>query len=74
MSKERAARIGHMEKRFIGIQELSEYLGITKGTLYSWTFQKRIPYLKVGRLVKFDLQEIEIWLKERRVETIEERP
>ena len=60
-----------MEKRFLGITELSEYLGITTGTLYGWTCGKRIPYLKVGRLVKFDLKEIDIWLKERRVEPMQ---
>ena len=59
-----------MEKRFLGINELSEYLGITKGTLYVWTCHKRIPYLKVGRLVKFDLREIETWLNKKRVRNL----
>ncbi|MFA5349924.1 MAG: helix-turn-helix domain-containing protein [Candidatus Omnitrophota bacterium] len=59
-----------MEKRFLGINELSEYLGITKGTLYVWTCQKKIPYLKVGRLVKFDLREIETWLSKKRIKPL----
>ena len=52
-----------MEKRFLGIKELAEYLGITPGTAYVWVCHKKIPYLKVGKLVKFDLKEIERWLK-----------
>lgn len=56
-----------MEKRFININELSQYIGLTKGTLYVWVCQKKIPYLKLGKLVKFDLREIEDWMKDKRV-------
>ena len=59
------------EKRFIGIEGCAEYLGVAKGTLYSWTFSKKIPYIKMGRLVKFDLQELEGWIKRRRVKVYE---
>ena len=61
-----------MEKRFLGLQEVSEYLGVTRGTLYVWVCHKRITYLKMGRLVKFDLQEIEAWLKDKRVKIIDQ--
>ena len=71
MSKERAVSTSHMEKRFLGLEELSQYLGLAKGTLYIWVCHKKIPYIKMGRLVKFDLQEIEPWLKEKRVETMQ---
>ena len=53
------------EKRFLNMDECSEFLGITKGTLYAWVCYKKIPYLKMGRLVKFDLKAIEEWLKAR---------
>jgi len=59
-----------MEKRFLGLEELSQYLGLAKGTLYIWVCHKQIPYYKVGRLLRFSLPEIEVWLKERRVETM----
>jgi excisionase family DNA binding protein len=58
-------------KRYIGIQELSEYLSIPKGTIYVWVCHRRIPYAKVGKLLRFDLQEIENWLKIRKVEMID---
>lgn len=57
-----------MEKRYLGIKELGEYLGIKEGTVYSWVCYKKIPYIKVGRLVKFDLIRIEKWLEENSVE------
>lgn len=56
-----------MDRRFIGINDLAEYLGLAKGTVYVWVCHKKIPYLKVGKLVKFDLREIEHWLKDKRV-------
>lgn len=56
-----------MEKRYLGITELSQYLGLTKGTLYVWVCQRRLPYLKIGKLLKFDIMQIEAWLKDKRV-------
>ncbi len=56
-----------MERRFLSIKELSVYLGVTVGTLYSWVCYRKIPYIKMGRLTKFDLREIEEWVKKRRV-------
>jgi excisionase family DNA binding protein len=60
-----------MLKRYIGIRELSEYLSMPKGTLYVWVCHKRIPYVKMGKLLRFDLQEIENWLKIRKVEMMD---
>jgi len=56
-----------MERRFLGVKELSEYLGIQEATVYSWVCYKKIPYLKLGRLVRFDLRVIEAWIKESAV-------
>ena len=55
-------------KTFITINQLSELLKIKKSTVYSWVYQRKIPYIKVGRLVRFDLSEIEIWIKDNTVE------
>lgn len=54
-----------MERRYLNINELSEYIGIRKGTLYVWVCQKRIPYAKIGGLLRFDLREIDSWVKGR---------
>lgn len=59
--------IKETKKRLIGISELSRLLGLSINTLYSWVSQKRIPYVKCGRLTKFDLIEIEKWIKENSV-------
>ena len=52
-------------KRFMNIHELSEFLGICVNTIYSWVSQDKIPFLKVGRLLRFDAGKIETWLANR---------
>ena len=60
-----------MHRRYIGIRELSKYLALPVGSLYVWVCHKKIPYLKVGRLLRFDLEEIDRWLKNKRVKTLD---
>ena len=57
-----------MDKRLININELSEYTGLSPSTLYTWVNQRRIPFVKCGRLTKFDLERIDEWIKESSVE------
>jgi excisionase family DNA binding protein len=42
----------------IGIDELSRRLSIAKGTLYNWVYLRRIPFVKAGRCLRFDYQEV----------------
>jgi len=59
-----------MEKRYIGIDDLAQYIGLPKGTLYVWVCQRKIPYLKMGRLLRFDLREIDNWMKDKKIEEL----
>jgi excisionase family DNA binding protein len=53
--------------KLMTIDELSAYLNVKPKTLYDWTYKKQIPYLKLGRLVRFDQEEIDKWMKEKHV-------
>jgi excisionase family DNA binding protein len=55
-----------MEK-LLSIEELSEKLGIPVSTLYAWTCKKKIPYVKLGRLVRFRESEITEWIAKNSV-------
>jgi len=57
-----------MENRFIGVKELATYLGIKVNTVYAWVSMKRIPFHKFGKLVKFDLREINKLIAQLRIE------
>jgi excisionase family DNA binding protein len=41
--------------RLITIQQAAGYTGLSPHTLYTMVSQRRIPYVKVGRLTKFDV-------------------
>ncbi len=49
--------------RLMTINELSEYLGLQKQTIYNWLHQKKISGLKVGKVWRFDRKYIDEWLK-----------
>ncbi len=51
---------------FVTVKELSQFLKVKKSTLYSWVHQGLIPYHKLNGLVRFNMEEIETWIKESR--------
>jgi len=44
--------------RLIDINELSSRLSIPKGTLYNWVYLRRIPFIKAGRSLRFNADEV----------------
>src|SRR5881227_1316713 len=45
-------------RNLISANEIATILGIQCQTVYLWVRQKRIPFYRVGRLVKFDEAEV----------------
>lgn len=54
-------------KRLLNINEVSEYLRISIKTLYQWTSQRRIPHFKQGNMIRFDIEELNQFIKARTV-------
>ena len=48
-----------MNKRYENINVVSEYTYLPKTTLYEWAGQGKIPSIKIGRRVLFDLNDID---------------
>lgn len=48
-------------------KEAADYLGITDGTLAVWacTGRYNLPYVKVGRLVKYKKSDLDIFINNR---------
>ncbi len=61
-------------RRLITIQEAAAYTGLAVPTLYTMVSQRRIPYVKVGRLTKFDLGLLDAWFKQNTVMPMPEKP
>ena len=45
-------------KQYLDIATLAERLRIKRSTLYAWAEQGTIPHLKLGRLLRFDPDEM----------------
>lgn len=52
-----------MDDRWLSVDEISDYLGISKDTVYTWISAKGMPAHRVGRLWKFKREEVDGWVK-----------
>lgn len=48
--------------RWVSVQEIAHYLGISKETVYRWLEAKKIPAHKIGRQWKFKIHEVDQWV------------
>lgn len=56
------------ESRLLTVQDAARYLAISKSTLYGWVWQRRIPFVKVGRALRFELVELRKFIQANRVQ------
>ena len=59
--------------RLMSVKETGDYTGLSPHTLYTMVSQRRIPYVKVGRLTKFDVRLVDAWLKQHTVMPMPEK-
>jgi excisionase family DNA binding protein len=52
--------------KLLDINELAEQLGTSQRHIRRLIADRRVPYLKVGRLIRFDAEDIGRWLDETR--------
>jgi excisionase family DNA binding protein len=52
-------------KRLLTPEQLAEWLSVKVSTVYQWTHTGYVPFVKVGRLVRFNQDDVERWLKKR---------
>ena len=51
------------EDRWLSVAEISEHLGVQPSTIYKWLERKKMPAHKVGRLWKFQKDEVDEWVR-----------
>ena len=44
-------------------QQAADYLGIKLSTIYSLCMRKTIPFVKIGRLNRFRMQDLNKWIE-----------
>lgn len=53
-----------MSEPWLSADDIADYLGVTKDTIYAWIADKGLPAHKVGRLWKFQTSEVDRWVRE----------
>jgi len=46
------------ETRLMTVKEAAIFLAVSTSTLYGWVWQRRIPFVKVGRALRFQIAEL----------------
>ena len=52
-----------MSERWLSVGEISEHLGVSKDTVYTWIDRKSMPAHRLGRLWKFKRSEVDAWVE-----------
>jgi len=52
-----------MDDRWLSVDEIAEYLGVSRDTIYNWISQRDLPARRVGRLWKFKKSAVDAWVE-----------
>lgn len=52
-----------MEDRWLSVEEICDYLGVKRDTIYKWIAEKGMPAHRIGRLWKFKKIETDEWVR-----------
>jgi excisionase family DNA binding protein len=48
---------------WVTAEDVAKHLGVVKDTVYRWREFKRLPAHKIGRLWKFQISEVDEWVR-----------
>lgn len=64
MSTDALKNTAELEERlWLAAEQVALHLEVVKDTIYRWREHKGLPALKVGRLWKFQLSEVDDWVR-----------
>ena len=52
-------------ENWIGLQDVADYIGVSKDTIRNWIKKSNFPAHKIGRFWKFKKSEIDEWVDKK---------
>ena len=56
-----------LRNKLLSIQEAAEYLGVKESRIRSAIRRREIPYIKLKRLVRFEVSDLQSWVQSSKV-------
>ncbi len=51
------------KEKLLSAKQVAEILGLEVSTIYDWVYRRKIGYIKIGSLLKFDPATVENYIK-----------
>lgn len=58
-------------RRLLTAAEAAEYLGRTEGAVRQLVYRREIPFVKQGRVLRFDVRELDRWIDDHTVDAVD---
>ena len=60
--------VGKPEAELVSVEQAAQILSVSVSTLYGWVWQRRIPFVKLGRALRFDVSDLQEFIRRNRVQ------
>ena len=57
-----------MPERWVSVDDVAQHLGVARDTVYRWIDSRALPAHRVGRLWKFQVTEVNDWVRADRAD------
>jgi excisionase family DNA binding protein len=58
--------------RWLKIDQASDYTGFAVGTIYNMVSERRVPYVKKGGSLRFDVRDLDKWMERDKTACIDD--
>lgn len=52
-----------MTEPWVSVEQIAEHLGVRRDSIYRWIDSKGLPAHRIGRLWKFQVSEVDEWVR-----------
>lgn len=60
-----------MDKRLLTAEELGQYISKSIPAIYTMVSRRQIPFVRLGRLTRFDVRAIDKWLESQSIKPLD---